>query len=126
MANTQMESLFNQKKWEEIQNLLTDKPSAEIAEMLSTMTKTHRVLLYHALPFHESFEVFSYLEPDFQDSLLTELTDQEARELLAKLRPDDRTVLLKDLPRQTTMRRLNFLSPSDPIKGRNTGTQAAH
>ena len=53
------------------------------------MTKTHRVLLYHALPFHQSFEVFSYLEPDFQDPLLTELTDQEARELLAKLRPDD-------------------------------------
>ncbi|WP_342347195.1 magnesium transporter [uncultured Nitrospira sp.] len=118
MADTRMESLFNEQNWEKLQNLLTEKPSPEIAEMLSTMRKTHRVLLYHALPFPQSFEVFSYLEPDIQDSLLTELTDQEARELLAKLRPDDRTVLLEDLPRQTTMRLLSLLSPPDLIEAR--------
>ncbi|MCA9420788.1 MAG: magnesium transporter, partial [Nitrospira sp.] len=118
MADTQIESLFNQQKWEELQDLLTTKPAPETAEMLSSMTKTHRVLLYHALPSPLSFEVFSYLDPDIQDSLLTELTDQEARELLAKLRPDDRTVLLEDLPRQTILRLLNLLSPPDLLEAR--------
>jgi magnesium transporter len=69
-------------------------------------------------PLSQAWEVFSYLEPEIQDSLLTELTDQEARELLVKLRPDDRTVLLEELPRQTILRLQNLLSSRDLIEAR--------
>lgn len=113
MADTKEEALLEQQQWEELRNVLTTKPAPEVAEMLSAMTKTHRVLLYNVLPPPQSFEVFSYLEPEVQDSLLTELTDREARDLLAKLRPDDRTVLLEELPRQTILRLLNLLNPHD-------------
>lgn len=69
-------------------------------------------------PLSQAWEVFSYLEPEIQDSLLTELTDHETRELLAKLRPDDRTVLLEELPRQTILRLQNLLSSRDLIEAR--------
>ena len=118
MPDPKIESLLKQQKWEELRGLLTTKPEPEVAEILSTMTKTHRILLYHVLPPPQSVEVFSYLEPEIQDSLLTELTDHEARELLAKIRPDDRTVLLENLPRQTILRLLNLLSPHDLVEAR--------
>lgn len=113
MTDTTEESLLAEQKWEKLRTELTTKPAPEVAEILSAMTKTHRVLAYHVLPPPQSFEVFSYLEPEIQDSLLLELTDQETRELLAKLRPDDRTVLLEGLPHQTILRLLNLLSPQD-------------
>lgn len=113
MTDTTEESLLAEQKWEKLRTELTTKPAPDVAEILSAMTKTHRVLAYHVLPPPQSFEVFSYLEPEIQDSLLLELTDQETRELLAKLRPDDRTVLLEGLPHQTILRLLNLLSPQD-------------
>ena len=118
MADTTEESLVEQKKWEELRTLLITKPIPEVAEMLSALPKPERVLAYHVLPPSQAWEVFSYLQPEIQDSLLTELTDHEARELLAKLRPDDRTVLLEELPRQTILRLQNLLSPRDLIEAR--------
>ncbi|MFN5867566.1 MAG: magnesium transporter, partial [Candidatus Kapaibacterium sp.] len=58
-------------------------------------------------------EVFSYLEPDDQDQLLVDLTDQETRDLLAELPPDDRTDLLEELPGAVSHRLLSLLSPED-------------
>jgi magnesium transporter len=118
MTDTTEESLVEQKKWEELRTLLTTKPVPEVAEMLSALPKPERVLAYNVLPPSQAWEVFSYLQPEIQDSLLTELTDHEARELLAKLRPDDRTVLLEELPRQTILRLQNLLSSHDLIEAR--------
>jgi magnesium transporter len=118
MTDTTEESLVEQKKWEELRTLLTTKPVPEVAEMLSALPKPERVLAYNVLPPSQAWEVFSYLQPEIQDSLLTELTDHEARELLAKLRPDDWTVLLEELPRQTILRLQNLLSSHDLIEAR--------
>lgn len=68
MTETQMEYLFNQQKWENPKKFLTTRPATEVAELLSGVTKTHRVLLYNVLSSSQSFEVFSYLEPEIQDS----------------------------------------------------------
>ncbi len=69
MVDIEIESLFNQQKWQELRSLLTTRPAPEVTERLSAVTKTRRVLLYNVLSSSQSFEVFSYLEPDIQDSL---------------------------------------------------------
>ena len=88
MAESKIESLLNQQKWEELRSLLATKPLPEVADILSAMTKAHRVLVYHLLPPPQSFEGFSYLEPN------------------------------QDLPRQTILRLLNLLSPHDLTEAR--------
>jgi magnesium transporter len=77
------------------------------------LDNTDQVLLFRSLERNLSAELFSYLEPEDQDSLLHQLTNQETRELLTGLLPDDRTTLLEELPAEMTQRLLSLLSPED-------------
>ena len=90
----------------------------EIADLLVCLKKDERILVFRALPRQRAADVFSYLEPQDQDSLLTELTDTDTRTLLANLNPDDRTTLLQELPATVTRRLLQLLSPEDLIEAR--------
>ena len=58
-------------------------------------------------------DVFSLLEPPFQNRLLEELAHEEIRQVLAGLSPDDRTALFEELPAQVTQGLLGHLSEKD-------------
>ena len=105
--------LIKDQKWEELREILEEWPVAEIADILVDLTPADRVIFFRILPRHISADVFSYLETEFQNALLDELTAEETRHLLANLRPDDRTTLLGELPGQITQRLLNYLNPQD-------------
>ncbi len=90
----------------------------EIADLLVRLKKDERILVFRALPRERAADVFSYLDSQDQDSLLTELTDTDTRTLLANLNPDDRTTLLQELPATVTRRLLQLLSPEDLIEVR--------
>src|SRR5690606_816844 len=94
-------------------------PAPELADLLLSLPKSDRVLFYRSLPRHLAAEAFAYLEPNNQDELLRDLTDEETRHLLANLEPDDRTHLLEELPGQVTQRMLNLLSPEDLREARS-------
>ena len=112
-GRTTWEDLVKQKEWDGLQALLSTMELPEAADVLSALNRTDRVLVFHMVPRHRSAEIFSYLDSEIQESLLTQLTDEEARQLLEKLRPDDRTVLLEGLPRKVVPRLLRLLNPKD-------------
>jgi len=105
--------LIKAQQWEDLREILEEWPVAEIADILVDLSPSDRVIFFRILPRHISSDVFSYLETEFQNALLDELTAEETRHLLANLRPDDRTNLLGELPGQVTQRLLNFLNPQD-------------
>jgi len=90
----------------------------EIVDALHDLEAHEQVLLFRSLPKAIAAEVFSYLEGDTRDDLLTRLTDAETRRLLAELNPDDRTHLLHELPGRVTQRLLNLLDPTDLAEAR--------
>ena len=105
--------LIELRSWASIREVLQSWSPAEIADLMLGVKKQDRVFLYRALGRDIGVEVFSYLEPDDQDQLLVDLTDQETRDLLAELPPDDRTDLLEELPGTVSHRLLSLLSPED-------------
>ncbi|MEX2640980.1 MAG: magnesium transporter [Balneolales bacterium] len=105
--------LIENQRWTELRESIEDWPVPEVADLMYGLEKSDRVLLFRILPRSLSSELFSYLEPESQNELLIDLTDEETRHLLANLRPDDRTALLDELPGQITQRLLNLLSPQD-------------
>ena len=115
---TTWEDLGKRKEWDRLQSLLSALELPEAADVLSTLNRTDRVLVFHMMPRHRSAEIFSYLEPEIQESLLTQLSDQEAGQLLEKLRPDDRTALLGGLPRKAVPRLLRLLNSHDRQEAR--------
>jgi magnesium transporter len=105
--------LIEAHEWTGIRAVLEDWPAPELAELLASLRKPDRVLLYRALPRTAAREVFAQLDIDRQDALLLDLSDEESGELLASLPPDDRTQLLAELPGQVTQRILNLLDETD-------------
>ncbi|SHG38792.1 magnesium transporter [Thermosyntropha lipolytica DSM 11003] len=91
---------------------------ADLADLLLSLDKTDRAVLFRLWPRDIAADVFSYLDKENKNSLLKDLTDEETRLLLANLKPDDRTDLLEELPGQVTQRLLNLLSYEDLLETR--------
>lgn len=115
----EISELIKKKKWSELRESVEDWPIPEIADLMQTLEKQDRVVFFRILPRSMSAAVFSHFEPDQQNSLLVELTDDETRQLLSNLAPDDRTALLDELPAQVTQQLLSLLSPRDLKEARS-------
>lgn len=109
----EIQELISDRKWTELRDIVDEWPVAEIADLLMEQSPSDQVLFFRVLPRHLSSDVFSYLDPEYQNTLIETLSAEETRHLLANLAPDDRTMLLGELPGQVTQRLINLLSPQD-------------
>jgi magnesium transporter len=106
------------RKWTVLRGLVADWPPIDIADLMLTLEKPDRVLLFRSLPRDLASLAFAELEPDDRDNLLKALTDEETRRLMADMEPDDRTAVLEALPGQVTQRLMNLLGPADLAEAR--------
>ncbi|MFN2373376.1 MAG: magnesium transporter [Cyclonatronaceae bacterium] len=113
LIKPEIQELIEDQNWTGLRESVEDWRIPEIADLLVDLEKTNRILFFRALPKTQMSEVFSHLEPEYQNYLLIELTDEEIQHLLANLAPDDRTTLLSEIPGQITQRLLNLLNPQD-------------
>ncbi len=118
MAETQEETielvdelaqLLEERRWNQARETVADLPEQDIAELLLELEKAQRIFLFKLLPRGQANEVFAYLSPEHQDTLLQDMTDDETREVLAGLTPDDRTALFQELPAPATQRLMELL-----------------
>lgn len=105
--------LIESKKWSALREGLSSWHPSEVAELLMSIKKEERVLVYRALPRDFAADVFAEYDFEQREHLLNDLTDKETKNLLADLSPDDRTDLLAELPAKATKTLLNLLSPED-------------
>ena len=117
-VEAEIESLIANNQLKAVSERLSCWAHPEIADLLIRLDKPHQILVYRSLPRQRAADVFAYLEPEWQDSLLTALTDTDTRTLLADLSPDDRTAMLEELPATVTRRLLQLLSPEDLAESR--------
>ncbi|MEN8661188.1 MAG: magnesium transporter [Lentimonas sp.] len=117
-AEIEIQELIEQNQLKAVAERFQGWAYPEIADLLTQLDKPHQILAYRALPRQRAADVFAYLEPEDQDSLLEALTDADTRALLADLSPDDRTEMLEELPASITRRLMQLLSPSDLAEAR--------
>jgi magnesium transporter len=113
-----IKELIQGRGWTALRQALSEWPPPEVADLLTDLDKSERVLLFRSLSRDMAAEVFAHLELEQRNALLRELTDEETRALLSDLSPDDRTSLLEELPGEVTQRLLNFLTPADLAEAR--------
>ncbi|HEX9627655.1 MAG TPA: magnesium transporter [Acidiferrobacterales bacterium] len=106
-----LHALLDGRDWTRLRERLAQLPVQDVAAGMLGQAPERRMLLFRLLPRERSAEVFSYLNPEQQDALLTDLTADETRHILARLPPDDRTALLQELPAEVTRRLLKLLPP---------------
>jgi magnesium transporter len=105
--------LIENHKWSELREGLSSWHPSEVAELLMSIHKEERVLVYRALPRDFAADIFAEYDYEQREHLLNDLTDRETKNLLEDLSPDDRTDLLAELPAKATKTLLNLLSPED-------------
>jgi magnesium transporter len=115
---TEILDYINGRKWNALREVVADWPPIDTADLILSLDKPDRVLLFRSLPRAQASLAFAELEPTDRDNLLKDLTDEETRRLMADLEPDDRTAVLEQLPGQVTQRLLNLLGPEDLAEAR--------
>jgi magnesium transporter len=117
-VKTEIKDLIDNRRWAALREVLADWEPIDIADLILTLEKSERVLLFRALQREQASVVFAELEPVDRDNLLKDLTNEETRRLLADMEPDDRTAVLEQIPGQLTQRLLNLLGPADLAEAR--------
>jgi magnesium transporter len=112
------EALVQEEKWYDVRQLISEWPEPEIADLLFDLPAAQRAILFRLLPHDTATEVFSFLEPELQNHLLNDLTEEEARRLITNLEPDDRIHLFEDIPGEVVQKLLNLLPPEELWKTR--------
>ncbi len=90
--------LLEEKKYNEIKELLRNSNVFDIAEILNDIDETDMLLLFRLLPKDLATEVFSEVDSDMQSFIINSITDSEIKYLIDKLFIDDTVDLIEELP----------------------------
>ena len=86
---------------------------ADIAETLSALHADERLLAFLKVPKEYKADVFSHLDPDFQEETIRSIGSDEVSEILNAMTPDDRTALFEDFPDELIKYSINHLNPQE-------------
>ncbi len=86
---------------------------ADIAETLSNLPADERLLAFLKVSKQYKAEVFSHLDPDFQEETIRSIGSDEVSEILNAMTPDDRTALFEDFPDELIKYSINHLNPQE-------------
>ena len=98
---------------------LTEWNEVDIADFLEELEPANMIRVFRILPKDISAEVFSYLEPENQEHIVTSITDAEVRHLVDDLFLDDVVDFLEEVPANVVTRVLKNTDP-DTRKEINT------
>jgi magnesium transporter len=87
---------------------LADMNVVDIAEFLGGMSAEDALTIFRILPKDAMADVFSYLEPDRQEELITAMTDREIVAVIDDLFLDDAVDFLEEVPANVVKRVLRL------------------
>lgn len=104
--------LIEQKNWKELKVVLNNLSPQDIAEVISELSKTNKVILFRLLPRELAKETFQLLSHDEQEDIIEGLAanSNKIASLLNDLAPDDRTAFFEELPGKVSQRLMQMLS----------------
>ena len=79
---SEMNELFENKSVKKMRELLEEIPEVDIAEYLQTHEPKNALLVLKIMPKDLAADVFSYLDSDYQESVVEISTDEELKKLI--------------------------------------------
>jgi magnesium transporter len=113
LVTQQLQRLLEAGNYDGVKLLLQPVQPVDAAEAIGTLPRTLQALAFRLLPKDEAIEVYEYLEPAVQQTLLERLRSGEVLELVEQMSPDDRVRLFDELPAKVVRRLLAELSPAE-------------
>ncbi len=107
--------LIEMKEWKLLKEVISDWPPQDIASLITSLEDREAFIIFRLLPKTLASDVFSELDADKHESILSQMTNEQVKEIFLELSPDDRTDLFEELPPEVTQKILNLL-PADERK----------
>ncbi len=109
----QLQLLLEQNNYEGAKSLLLPVPPVDIAEAIADLPETLQLLAFRLLKKAEAINVYEYLDPEVQQSLIKKFNDQEAISIVNDMSPDDRVKLFDELPSRFVRRLIRELTTDE-------------
>ncbi len=90
--------LLKQGQYTQLRLLLLEMNDADIAAYMEEMEKEDLLKLFRILPKSMAADIFSYLEIDTEQYIITSLSERDAASIINNLMADDATDLLEEMP----------------------------
>ena len=99
-----LKEAINKKNVTQIRKITSEKPVADIADMLEELTSAQRILYFRLLKTETQAEVFSQLEHEYQEDLIKAFSDAQLKEIVGELYSDEIADLVEEVPDELARR----------------------
>ncbi len=106
-------SLLEDKKFNKLRNLFANMNEVDLADIIDEATPEQAIIIFRLLPKNLAADVFSYMDSDTQERLVTVLNDRELRLVMKDLFVDDVADILEEMPANVVKRMLRAAPPED-------------
>ena len=113
LVTAELEPMLSIGDYDGAKRLLEPVQPVDIAEAIGSLPLVLQALAFRLIAKNEAIEVYEYLDPLVQQSLLDRLRSSEVLELVEEMSPDERVRLFDELPAKVVRRLLSQLSPSE-------------
>lgn len=107
----EIRELLDTKQYTRLRQKLSELNDADIAAVMEELEEEEMLKVFRILPKDMAADVFSYLEVDNQQVIITSLSDREAANIINNLMADDATDLLEEMPANVVKKLLANASP---------------
>ena len=98
--------LLESKQYTILRQRLSEMNEADIAVLMEALEEKDMLKIFRILPKDMAADVFSYMEVDSQQYIITSLSEKDAADIIDNLMADDATDLLEEMPANIVKRLL--------------------
>ena len=106
-----MIELVNENKITIFKNELSDYNAPDVAALMEELSEEKQLLVFRVLPKDLSAEVFAYLSPETQESIVRAISDKEVKQVMEELYLDDAVDFLDEMPANVVKKVLKNVNP---------------
>ena len=107
----EIKELLETKQYTRLRQKVAEMNEADIASAMEELEKEELLKMFRILPKGMAADVFSYLEVESQQFIITSLSERDAGLIIDNLMSDDATDLLEEMPARVVKRLLACASP---------------
>ncbi len=107
----EMKQLLDEKQYTRLRQRVAELNDADIAAAMEEMEEKDLLKMFRILPKSMAADVFSYLEVESQQFIITSLSERDAADIIDNLMSDDAADLLEEMPANVVKKLLAGASP---------------
>ena len=107
----EIKQLLDEKQYTRLRQRAAELNDADIAAAMEEMEEKDLLKMFRILPKSMAADVFSYLEVESQQFIITSLSERDAADIIDNLMSDDAVDLLEEMPANVVKKLLAGASP---------------